>query len=183
MTSRFDWLIDRCLQYGRSGDVARSDGALLIGHNPIKGKFSYTHLLFQGLKESEIAVLEQRIQRPIPNELRDFYCVFNGIDLFAGRFSISGLRRISGRDGDAMWQPFDLRTPNISERPVDASADAVFFSFYSLDGSQAFICTGSSSIHLWNPQIGYAKNSWNSLNEMLQSEFERLADLYDAANS
>src|SRR5271154_5424507 len=79
---------------------ALPNGVRLIGHVPHVGSEAFLHEIYPPLAECEIAELEESIGRHLPAALWSLYRVANGMHLFSGALSLSGLRRSFARSGD-----------------------------------------------------------------------------------
>jgi hypothetical protein len=155
--------------------------ATLLQKTPHIGSDAYLHAFYDGLTDAEISELEKSIGREIPSELKAFYKEYNGLDLFSGSISIFGLRKNHARDVSATWQPYDLRTPNIDERPMDATSDMVFFGAYDWDGSYLFVRSDGTNIYRCERDSCKPINSWESLEKFCSAETIRLNSLFDAS--
>jgi hypothetical protein len=155
--------------------------ATLLQKTPHIGSDAYLHAFYDGLTDAEISELEKSIGREIPSELKAFYKEYNGLDLFSGSISIFGLRKNHARDVSATWQPYDLRTPNIDERPMDATSDMVFFGAYDWDGSYLFVRSDGTNIYRCERDSCKPINSWESVETFLSAETIRLNSLFDAS--
>ncbi len=157
-----------------------SNGAILIGHVPHVAPEAWLHELYPPLNFSDIEQLSMKIQRKIPVALVELYSVTNGLSMFSGSLSIDGRRGLNIREGDGVWQPFDLIVPNTLERPNDGDSDAIFFGGFRKDGSQLFIKSDASIVYRcerWKAKK--VLSQWLDLPTMLLSEFERLSKLFD----
>lgn len=155
------------------------DGTQLIGRVPHVAPEAWLHKVFPRLRQSDITQLEKEVlPRKIPTTYRSFLAsCSNGLGLFSGSLALYGLRKNYIRTGDSVWQPYAIETPNIYERPRDASNSVFFIGGYNWDGSRlylenegAFRCASNSTKLL---------NEWNGFWEMLTSEVRRLSALFD----
>ena len=106
--------------YRLLGEKRLENGAYLIGRAPHIAPHAWLHSLYSGLSLNEIKELEVILNRPIPNDYRSFLEKSNGLNIFNTTFCLDGLRKNFGRSIDDAWQPFNIKTPNISERPKNA---------------------------------------------------------------
>lgn len=156
------------------------NGTKLVGHVPHVAPKAYLHMIFAPLTDSYIALLEKKLRGPLPDDVRQFLRLANGINIFSGALSIDGLRANYDRVGDAARQPFDMSTGNVSERPKDADDALVFVGGYRQDG--LMICVHRETGRTYRTERTSASqmlNEWNSFGEMLTSETLRLASLFD----
>jgi len=156
-----------------------SNGAKLIGHVPHIASEAYFHLIFPPLSEREIDSLESQLEREIPIPLKIFYFVNNGISLFSGSLSIDGLRRNYVRQGDDVWQPFNIVDLNIYDAPPDSEDHQLFFGGYENDGSILYLNTDTLKVYRSSRETVTPLNEWSSFEEMLSSETLRLSKLFD----
>lgn len=154
------------------------DGTQLIGRVPHVAPEAWLHQVFRPLSPEEIAQLERRLRRPVPQDYRELLLSANGLGVFSDSLSLDGLRKNYARTGDDRWQPYSIETPNVFERPRDAEEDCFFIGGYRYDGSllylrgkEVFRCARRSAKPL---------NHWAGLWDMLAREVLRLASLFDA---
>lgn len=161
------------------GERTLPNGVRLIGHIPHAAPEAYLHIIYPPLNNEQITSIEEAITKKLPDELKAFLKVSNGINLFADSLSIDGLRHSYVRVGDEAWQPYSMVTPNTIERPPDADESLVFLGGYCWDGS--LLCMTPHSPVVYRCQFGTAKvlNKWSSFDEMLTSEVNRLSTLFD----
>lgn len=155
------------------------DGTRLIGAIPNIGPDAWLHALFSGLKGPEIRELEKSLGAPLPGELRQFYCRFNGLSLFNDALSVFGLRKKLGRTDDAAWQPYSMLTPNGPERPLDAPTGALFIGGYGWDGSLVCVVSPDNRVFRCLKTSAKPLNQWANLGGFLSHEAVRLAALFD----
>lgn len=158
-----------------------NDGAILIGKAPHKGPKAWVNLLFPPLSIKEINDLKIQLNRDIPKEYTDFLLNFsNGLDVLSSTFSLYGLRRQLNRDIETnVRQPYSIITPNIFERPDNAKDSCFFIGGYNWDGSHLYIDNETNIIHCCQRWDATSKKQWNSLEEMILSEIERLYNFFD----
>ena len=155
----------------------------LIQKTPHIGSEAYLHSLYDGLTETEVAALEKSIGRKIPNQLKEFYKEVNGLEFFSGSIAIFGLRSNYTRDVSATWQPYDIKTPNIDERPKNATNDMIFFGAYDWDGSYLFLRSDDTNVHRCERDSNTPINSWKSLEEFFSAEIVRIGKLFNSNGS
>ncbi len=155
------------------------DGTILIGHVPQVAPEAYLHNVFPGLDRKGLNQIESLIGQPLPEPLRRFYTVFNGLDLFSSSLAIFGLRANYSRSGDDAWQPFDITLPNVDERIDNANDDTVFFGSYEWDGSLLYMNAEDPSVYRCSRESVEPLNQWSTLEEALIQETRRLDALFD----
>ena len=179
MNQYYDQIMGVILDAERLGSRKLSNGVRLIGHVPHIAPEAYFHVIYPPLDDSQIAILEEQIHRPLPSELKEFYKWSNGIKLFAYALTIDGLRHSYVRSGEEVWQPFGMDVPNVRERPADAGDSFVFFGGYEWDGSTLGMSPDSPVVHRCTSQSAKSINSWPSFGDMLIAEVRRLSSMFD----
>ena len=155
------------------------NGTELIGRVPHIAPQAWLHAIFAPLNHKQIILLETDMQTSIPLVLKEFYLLNNGLDLFSSSISFYGLRTSYERKGDAVWQPFDIILPNTYGRSDDSNMDELCFGGYGFDGSDLYINTITLKVYRRMPESSVILNTWNSFEEMVLSETERLFKLFD----
>lgn len=174
-----DRLISSLEQYAHLGNRTLPNGTKLIGHVPHVAPEAYLHILFAPLNERDVRQLELRLPCAIPHAVATFLMRTNGLYLFSGSLSIDGLRFSNVRSG-AVRQPFSILTPNIDERPRSSKASYLFIGGYGCDGSLLYCDTGSPTVYRCSSRSARPLNEWPSFEEMIESEFNRLATHFDS---
>src|SRR5262249_50871758 len=149
------------------------------GHAPHIAPEAWLHELFAPLKKTEIATAEENIGYSIPKDFAEFLLAYNGLNLFSTSLSIYGIRKKNVRSGDDVWQPFDLSTPNVFERPSDSTDSQFFIGGYNWDGSKLFIDNRNRKVFRCTRDSAKPLNHWEDFGCMLISECNRIAELYD----
>ena len=173
-------LLTQLAQHHTAQDLTLADGTRLICPTPHVGPQAFLHALYPPLTGHELAELQHHLGMPLPAQLRAFYAHCNGFNCFSDAWSIDGLRHQPGCELAAARQPYDLRTPNVEERPADASADMVFFGGYDWDGSRVYTRQGNEHVQLCGPDSSASLRSWPSLAAYIADEAARLGSLFDA---
>ncbi|WP_322084994.1 SMI1/KNR4 family protein [Burkholderia sp. BCC1999] len=171
---------DRMVGFSSLGEDVAKNGTVLYGKCPHIGKDAYLHTLYPALTDAEIKILEEQIERKLPQQLVDFYGECNGFHYFVDTLIVYGLRSIAGRGADAFYQPYDMRTPNVDERIRDADEDAIFFAWYDWDGSLVYTRKNESAIYMCGNDSMKPVGKWSSLKEFLSEESERVLGLFDS---
>jgi hypothetical protein len=166
---------------GNLGVRVLPNGTRLIGHVPHVAPEAWLHLLFPPLSAAQVQNIERDIGNSLPNVFSAFLLKANGLSLFSGSLSIDGLRFSHERSGDAVWQPFSIITPNVTERPRSSKASFVFIGGYRCDGSLLYIDKATSNVFRCKSKSAKAINEWPSFGAMLVAETQRLSVLFDAA--
>jgi hypothetical protein len=166
--------------YRLFGEKRLENGTYLIGKAPHIAPNAWLHSIYSGLNLNEIKELENILGKLIPEGYRSFLEKSNGLKIFNTTFCLDGLRRSSSRGLDDVWQPFDIRTPNISERPKNALDYFFFIGGYDWDGSLLYIDTHTEKVHLCNRDNADSLYEWNDFERMLESEILRIINLFDS---
>ncbi len=161
------------------GSRRLDNGTELIGHVPHVAPQAWLHIIFAPLDHMQIQQVERDIGRKLPMEFREFLQKSNGLSLFSGALSLYGWRSNFNRSEDQAWQPFSIRTPNVSERPSDAHDSLVFIGGYRADGSRLYIDPRDSLVHRCSRDSAKPLTTWQDFDTMLASEVERLAAMFD----
>ncbi|WP_175010926.1 ankyrin repeat domain-containing protein [Burkholderia lata] len=167
-------------EFSSAGERHTRNGAVSYGKCPHVGKDAYLHTLYRPLASEEIAVLEERIARRLPQQLVDFYGECNGFHYFVDTLIVYGLRAVEGRGEDAFHQPYDMKTPNVDERIHDAEDDVVFFGWYDWDGSLVYMKGDDSRVFICKRESVSPIGEWRSLKDFLSQESERISGLFDS---
>ncbi len=152
-------------------------GTQRIGHIPHLAPQAYLHDIFIGLEAHEILMIENQIGLPVPNSLKVFYSRHNGVNLF-GRFGVYGLRFHYDRANipSILEQPYDIRTPNILERPRGAPKEIIFIGSLSEEQIYAFAWP-DGLVGFWD------KRTNKILDRTYESVFQYLARAAQVANA
>jgi hypothetical protein len=162
------------------GTRSLPNGTQLIGHVPHLAPEAYLHVVFPGLKKTDLSRMEMEIGRSFSPSLLELYSSCNGMTLFSGSLALYGLRTSYARTGDAVWQPFSIAIPNVDERLDGADQDAVFFGTYDWDGSLLYTSPKSPVVYRCTRDSTRPLNKWPSVQNMLLSEVRRIDKLFDA---
>jgi hypothetical protein len=167
-------------QWQTIGERTTKFGTRLIGHVPHVGDMAYLHLLYKSLNNSQIIEIEQRINKKIPEHMKDFYSFSNGATFFL-TLELQGKRDNYDRTlNDNVYQPIDLEYQNILDKPKNSTEEMFFFGGYDWDGSNLFTFTNDKKIYLCAyddaSEIYY---EWDSFEDFIVTEIERLSKLYD----
>jgi len=161
------------------GEKVLPNGTRLVGHVPHIAPEARLHLIFPPLTEKDIDYIEGQLGKDIPSSLQVFFFHHNGISLFSGSLSIDGLRRNYNREGDDVWQPFDLLVTNEFESPDDFKENYILIGGYRQDGSRLYIDNLSGKVYRSSRESSKPLNEWSGFEEMLLSETLRLSKLFD----
>lgn len=156
-----------------------SSGTKLIGHVPHVAPEAYLHLIFPPLPQKEIDNMVYQLGKDISIPLECFYLINNGINLFSGSLFINGLRRNYNRQGDDVWQPFDLMELNTYFSPTDSRDSHLFIGGYQSDKSMLYIDLTNFKVYRCNHESINPLNEWASFEQMLLTEVGRLSKLFD----
>ncbi len=176
----FDTIKTILLKYSHLGKENLIDGTLLIGKAPHIAPYAWLHKIFPVLNENEVLSIEKEIKIVLPDCYKDFLLHYsNGLKIFIDTLHLEGLRKKPGRSIEAAWQPYSIFTRNISERIKDAKSYHFFIGGYNWDGSLLYIDTNTNKVHRCSRTSVKPLNTWTNFEEMLVSETERIASLFD----
>lgn len=158
-----------------------SNGAILIGRAPHIAPEAWLNKIYPKLNGVDLDELEVCLKTEIPQPYRKFLSeISNGLNILVAEFSLDGLRRNYDRSVDGSRQPFSLEIPNIHERPRNAKKNHFFIGGYSWDGSKLYIDKETNKVHYCDRWDVTSLYEWDSFEEMLLSEVERIYALYDS---
>ena len=150
------------------------------GHIPLIAPEAYNIYTFAPLTEERLALLEQVLNREVPEQYKIFLTlVSNGMHIFNRCLSLDGLQGSINRKL-GIQGPFDLSIPNVYERPSNADSSCFFFGSYSYDASLLYIKDDVSTVYYCDRRDATPLKEWNSFSEMLIEEIQRLKSLHDA---
>jgi hypothetical protein len=155
-----------------------SNGTRLVGHVPHIAPEAWLHQVYRPLSDQQVRKIETELRSTLPMVFSDFLQRCNGLGLFSGCLSIDGLRTSYERTGDAVWQPFDILTPNVDERPRGSKPSCLFVGGYSDDGSRLYIDNADLKVYRCERRSAKPINQWPNFETMLQSEVERFSTLF-----
>ena len=161
------------------GTETTDNGTHAYGHVPHLGPHAWFHYIFLPLGAGSIDELDQKLRRRLPDTYRDLLLKTNGLYLFSGALTLYGLRRDYSRRLSIV-EPFDLRDPNVHERPRAADPRWFIFAFYDADGSAGYIDPGDGRVYRANRNMTQPRlNRWPSLDAFLRDEVRRLTGHFD----
>ena len=150
------------------------------GHIPLIAPEAYNIYTFAPLTEERLALLEQVLNREVPEQYKIFLTlVSNGMHIFSRCLSLDGLQGSIDRKL-GIQGPFDLSIPNVYERPSNADASCFFIGGYSYDCSKLYMRSGSQKVFYCPRWDITPLKEWNSFSEMLIEEIQRLRSLHGA---
>jgi hypothetical protein len=154
----------------------------MICHVPHIAPEAWLHIIYSKASNDDIFSLKNELTYGLPLEFEEFLSVSNGLNIFSDSLSIWGIRESYVRQGDEAIQPYDLISTN-SERPEGCLDSWVFFGGYSWDGSSVMFDMKngieSSKVYLCETDSTNIILEWESFNEWLISEINRLSQMYN----
>ncbi|SEQ92889.1 SMI1 / KNR4 family (SUKH-1) [Treponema bryantii] len=178
MKKSFDRIKEKLMKFKSYGYEER-EGCLLIGKPSYLPKYAWLVRVFMPLTQDDISFWEKRYSLSIPDTYKNFLMNFsNGLNIFFGTFSLEGYRKHYRRDESAILQPFALDISNVYERPKNAKENYFFIGSYDWDGSTLYIDTETNHVHLCKREDATSIYEWNSFEEMLSSEIDRIFSLF-----
>ena len=166
-------------KHSNDENLITDNGSTLLVNIPQIAPMAYLHSFYSGLNESEIEQLQALIAYPLPKELKSFYMLFNGLRLFGGALSFYGFRPNKVRTIMAtLEQPIDIELVNITTFDYHIT-NSVYIAYYQDDGSIVGYSLENGKIFRQSKSDKVILNSWNSLEEFIQLEYNRLSTLID----
>jgi hypothetical protein len=109
----FDTLLQALSRWSGGEPLEDSQRVRLISHQSQDGPYAYLHTLYAGLSEAEIAAVQAIVGRSLPPQLTEFYRLTNGVRLFEGQVSVSGLVSNFSRD-PSIAVPISIEQDNLA---------------------------------------------------------------------
>jgi hypothetical protein len=176
----FEKVVSILKSYENLGKRILPNGTQLIGHAPQIAPEAYLHNIFPPLDDDGINELEKVLQTEIPKDYKEFLKKkTNGLHIFIDTLALDGLRSSYERTGDAAWQPYNLSTINIHERPRDSKDSYFYIGGYSWDGSLLYIDSDDNKVYRCTRYSSKPLNEWQNFEDMLVKEVKRIASLFD----
>ncbi len=166
--------------YSFIGQQVLADGTILVGKAPHIAPLAWLHNIYPVLSKEEIYLIEYKTGVEVPDAYAHFLTHHsNGLMFFVATLSLHGLRKRMGRSIEDAWQPFSIDTRNTFERVDDASPFHFFIGSYNWDGSLLYIDNKTGKVHRCSRKTVKPLNTWDSFEEMIVTETERIALLFD----
>lgn len=181
MKNKYELIKEKLYKFSPYGvKVSKETRATLIGHpSYISSEYSFLNYMFVPLSDIELVDLEKMLNVEIPISYVNFLKNFsNGLKILHSTLCLDGYRKINGRGIEAFYQPFSILTINGPERPQNAKDNYFFIGGYDWDGSNLYIDTETERIHFCSRWDATSLYSWDSLEDMLLSEIDRLYTLF-----
>lgn len=151
--------------------------ALLIGHAPQIAPEAWLNCLYKPVSLKEIQLIEKSIGVSIPDSYKSFLLSFsNGLSILGDTLSLFGYRSNYSRNNEDVWQPYDIITLNLYEKPHNATLNEFLIGKYEWDASSLYINKEDEICYCKSDDILPLKK-WNSLSDMLYEELTRLYEL------
>jgi hypothetical protein len=129
------------------GEKLLDNGVRLVEPAPDIAPKAWRHIVYPPITENEILGIETTLRQRLPQDLREFYKNYNGISLFGGGVTIWGKRQDYVREGDGMWQPFDLVQHNAAgNRPSGSPYQLIYFGSSERGSNRLFFEPDSGEI-------------------------------------
>ena len=151
--------------------------ALLIGHVPQIAPDAWLNCLYKPVSLKEIQLIEMSIGVSVPDSYKSFLLSFsNGLNILGDTLSLFGYRSNYSRTNEDVWQPYDIISFNLYEKPQNATQKEFIIGCYELDSSLLYISKEDEICYCKSEDILPLKK-WNSLSDMLYEELTRLYEL------
>lgn len=178
MKKQYEEIKEKLMKFKCLGYEER-EGCLLIGKPNYLPKFAWLVTIFAPLSQDDYNNMKNTYRINVPSTYKEFLTEFsNGLDIFSGTFSLEGYRKHYKRDESAILQPFALNISNVYERPKNAKDNYFFIGSYDWDGSTLYIDCNTNHVHLCQREDSTSLYEWNSFEEMLSSEIDRIFSLF-----
>jgi hypothetical protein len=163
-------------RYGNLGHEVNPEWEL-VGKAHHIAPMAWLHKFYKPLSDDDIQKLEFQMRKRVPNALKDFLRVTNGIKFFNTTFSISGYVYLFKRE-IGFWQPFSLQDEQTVNRRNNRD-NYFFFGGWDYDGSSAYFDVETGKVYRCEERDITPLNEWNSLEDLLLSEYKRLVSQHD----
>ncbi|WP_420589537.1 hypothetical protein [Bacterioplanoides sp.] len=180
--SRLQDIVERIKNYQKP--LISNNGCAEVGrfHPDDEGLFESgcLHCVYDPIPMEKIELASNEIRRKIPDELKEFYIIANGLDMFCSSLYLKGSLAIEG------VQPISILYQNIIDLPTDHSGkevfdeDHIYIGGYASDKSNLKINIHSGVVtRELDGNWGVVENSWATFEDFLCKEFQRLSTSYE----
>lgn len=174
MNEKYKMIYNLLNKFSNLGKKNTDNGDILIGNPSEQKPYWWLNIIYRKVDENQVCELEKLLDTSIPESYKDFLINFgNGLDILDGTLALYGYRlnnsRVLGN-----YQPYSLRTPNISERPKNAKQNYFFIGTYNWDGSNLYIDKETGKVHFCARRDAKSLYEWASLEDMLLEEIPRI---------
>lgn len=177
MKDTIEWIKSDMIQkYGHLGHEVTQEWEL-IGKAPHIAPLAWLHKFYKPLNDDDIQKLEFQIRRRVPNEIKQFLKITNGLGMFNTTFTLSGYVYLFKRE-IGYWQPFSLFDEQSTRRENNHN-NFFFFGGWDKDGSSIYLDTDTGKVFRCKQRDATPLNEWNCLEELLLSEYKRLVEQHD----
>jgi len=172
--------LDSIRSYGDGQNRSTPNGTDLIQHVPHVAPLAYLHSVFPPLSESAVDELNEAVGGVLSADYREFLLKANGLTVFTSALSLYGIRYNASKGIEAaQQQPYDLYSAN-SWRYADLVPDGdCIVGGFNWDSSRIVTRRSDRTIRRCDNTDFRVLNTWPSLNELLVTEFARLAARHD----
>lgn len=161
------------------GEEKNGMGTRLIGHAPHIAPKAYVHVVYAPLGETELQEFSERLGRPVPTQLGEFYTYANGLMTFSGTIRVLGYVPLKRRASTDIYNyPSNLMIENVSARIKGLSHGAVVVGWYKADGSYVSIEENGTAVRFDSKGSGGLIQEWPDFDTWLSSEIAVLNKEY-----
>lgn len=161
------------------GEETNAMGTRLIGHAPHIAPKAYVHVIYAPLGEAELHEFRERLGRPVPTQLGEFYTYANGLMIFSSTIRILGYVPSKRRASTSIYNyPSNLLIENVSARIKGLSYGAVVVGWYKSDGSYVSIEEDGATVRFDSKGSGELIQEWPDFDAWLSSEIAILNKEY-----
>lgn len=173
-------IIDELKKWKDNGEKITVNQTSLICKVPHIAPEAWLHCIYKGLSENEIEGIETKIKRQLPNHLREFLKIANGMNIFSDSISVWGRRTSYVRNGEEAYQPYDLLDLN-EELANEISSKWLAFGSYLWDGSTMYydVTSDDNKVFICERDSTKKMKIWDNIYLWLNEEINRLSKMYD----
>ena len=159
------------------------EGAKMMTNLPFKSKFAYLNIIFSAVDtETQRDIIDPLC---LPSQLREFYRIYNGVDLFFDNFNIYGFfPKVYLLERQNFRKRYPYNIIDINHEYFDDLINNelfIFGSYYGYDNrSEVFVEKESGRI--WcsvGDNLRKTRASWPSFEIWLKEEIARLSECFD----
>lgn len=170
------------LRWRNGGTRNLRNGATLICHVPHIAPQAWLHEIHGRLKPRRLRLLEAKIGRPLPDELKKLYTHANGLNVFSDSLTVWGWIGRLHRSGDEAYQPYSITSLHLFvERFSGCPEEFLFFGSCARGCSVVGYPSPLTSPEVWQVgrRTGTRQGTWPSLAAWLLEQTGRLAGYFD----
>ena len=173
-------LIKPIERWSHLGEQTNKMGNRLVGHVPHIAPKAYLHVIFAPSDSEEFEELEDRLGRPVPEQLNQFLGLANGLSFFTGSINVEGFVPYQRKFGVHPHNyPGNIVVRNSTARIKGLHEATVVMAFYKWDGSYASIEPDGSVVRFDAQGHGGALQTWPDFDSWITSEIAYFSQFFD----